>query len=215
MSEEEEQVQEGGERARVFTPESPSGVTALVLGGEVQLTEADVEISERLASLGALVFARALSRDGATLSDREATAMATEELSGLIATEGVEPDAVVLAGVGRGGTVAVLCACRIDGAALVLDLGGPLIYRELDEGRSVQPLEMLLNLSAPLFMAFGEEVSDEDRGWVEASLSQFARTYDIVTVPVAGSALFSADSDVDEPVWEAAKAFLQLHLETL
>ncbi len=215
MSEEEEQGQEGGERARVFTPESPSGVTALVLGGEVQLTEADVEISERLASLGALVFARALSRDGATLSDREATAMATEELSGLIATEGVEPDAVVLAGVGRGGTVAVLCACRIDGAALVLDLGGPLIYRELDEGRSVQPLEMLLNLSAPLFMAFGEEVSDEDRGWVEASLSQFARTYDIVTVPVAGSALFSADSDVDEPVWEAAKAFLQLHLETL
>ena len=215
MSEEEEQVQEGGERARVFTPESPSGVTALVLGGEVQLTEADVEISERLASLGALVFARALSRDGATLSDREATAMATEELSGLIATEGVEPDAVVLAGVGRGGTVAVLCACRMDGAALVLDLGGPLIYRELDEGRSVQPLEMLLNLSAPLFMAFGEEVSEEDRGWVEASLSQFARTYDIVTVPVAGSALFSADSDVDEPVWEAAKAFLQLHLETL
>ena len=213
MSEEEEQVQEGGERARVFTPDSPSGVAALVLGGEVQLTEADVEISERLASLGALVFARALSRDGAALSDREATAMATEELSGLIATEGVEPDAVVLAGVGRGGTVAVLCACRMDGAALVLDLGGPLIYRELDEGRSVQPLEMLLNLSAPLFMAFGEEVSDEDRGWVEASLSQFARTYDIVTAPVAGSALFSAESDVDEPVWEAARAFLQLHLE--
>ena len=214
MSEEEDQGQEGGERARVFTPESPSGVTALVLGGEVQLTEADVEISKRLASLGALVFARALSRDGAALSDREATAMATEELSGLIATEGVEPDAVVLAGVGRGGTVAVLCACRMDGAALVLDIGGPLIYRELDEGRSVQPLEMLLNLSAPLFMAFGEEVSAEDRGWVEASLSQFARTYDIVTTPVAGSALFSADSDVDEPVWEAAKAFLQLHLET-
>jgi dienelactone hydrolase len=212
MSEEEEQGQEGGERARVFTPESPSGVTALVLGGEVQLTEADVALSERLASLGALVFARALSRDGATLSDREATAMATEELSGLIATEGVEPDAIVLAGVGRGGTVAVLCACRMDGAALVLDIGGPLIYRELDEGRSVQPLEMLLNLSAPLFMAFGEEVSDEDRSWVEASLSQFARTYDIVTTPVAGSTLFSADSDVDEPVWDAAKAFLQLHL---
>jgi len=214
MSQEEEQGQEGGERARVFTPESPSGVTALVLGGEVQLTEADVALSERLASLGALVFVRALSRDGVALSDREATALATEELSSLIATEGVEPDAVVLAGVGRGGTVAVLCACRMDGAALVLDLGGPLIYRELDEGRSVQPLEMLLNLSAPLFMAFGEEVSAEDRGWVEASLSQFARTYDIVTVPVAGSALFSADSDVDEPVWEAAKAFLQLHLET-
>jgi len=213
MSEEEDQGQEGGERARVFTPESPSGVTALVLGGEVQLTEADVEISERLASLGALVFARALSRDGAALSDREATALATEELSGLIATEGVEPDAVVLAGVGRGGTVAVLCACRMDGAALVLDLGGPLIYRELDEGRSVQPLEMLLNLSAPLFMAFGEEVSAEDRGWVEASLSQFARTYDIVTTSVAGSALFSADSDADEPVWEAARAFLQLHLD--
>jgi hypothetical protein len=73
---------------------------------------------------------------------------------------------------------------------------------------------MLLNLSAPLFMAFGEEVSTEDRGWVEASLSQFARTYDIVTTPVAGSALFSADSEADEPVWEAAKAFLQLHLET-
>ena len=215
MSQEEEQGQEGGERARVFTPESPSGVTAVVLGGEVQLTEADVALSERLASLGAFVFVRALSRDGVALSDREATALATEELSSLIATEGVEPDAVVLAGVGRGGTVAVLCACRMDGAALVLDLGGPLIYRELDEGRSVQPLEMLLNLSAPLFMAFGEEVSDEDRGWVEASLSQFARTYDIVTVPVAGSALFSADSDVDEPVWEAAKAFLQLHLETL
>ena len=213
MSEEEQRVGEEGERERVFTPASPSGVTALVLGAEVQLTEADVELATRLASLGMLVFARALSRDGATLSDREATAMATEELSALIATEGVEPDAVVLAGVGRGGTVAVLCACRVDGAALVLDIGGPLIYAELDEGRSVQPLEMLLNLSTPLFMAFGEEVSDQDRGWIESSLSQFARTYDIVTAPVAGSALFSAESDVDEPVWEATKAFLQLHLE--
>ena len=40
MSEEEQRVGEEGERERVFTPESPSGVTALVLGAEVQLTEA-------------------------------------------------------------------------------------------------------------------------------------------------------------------------------
>jgi pimeloyl-ACP methyl ester carboxylesterase len=212
MSEGEDQIE--SDHARVFTPHSPSGVTALVLGGDVKLSLADLSLSERLAADGALVFARALSNEGEPLSDREATAMATEELSALIETEGVEPDAVVLAGVGRGGTLAVLCACRMDGAALVLDLGGPLIYKELDEGRSVQPLEMLLNLSAPLFMAFGEEVSDEERGWVESSLSQFARTYDIFTATVAGSELFKGAADIDEPVWEAAKAFLQLHLET-
>jgi hypothetical protein len=63
-------------------------------------------------------------------------------------------------------------------------------------------------------MAFGEEVSDEERGWVESSLSQFARTYDIFTATVAGSELFKGAADIDEPVWEAAKAFLQLHLET-
>jgi len=200
--------------ARVFTPGEANGVTALVFGGGVELEPADIALSERFARWGALALAQPLSRDGEALSDRDATAMATAALASLRERDGVDPEQVVLAGLGRGGTLAVLCACRVDGAAAVLDLGGPLIYRTLDETRSVQPLEMLLNLSAPLFMAFGTEVSAEDRGWVEQALSQFARTYNVEPLSTEGSALFTTDEAVTETTWEAALAFLQLHLET-
>jgi len=212
---EEIEDDEGHElRARVFTPKESSGATALVLGGGVELEPADIALAERLSSEGLLAHVCALSRDGERLSDRDATQMATAELSKIQSADGVDPGSVVLAGCGRGGTLAVLCACRMDGAAVVLDFGGPLVYPTLDEERSVQPLEMLLNLSAPLFMAFGDDVSAEDRSWVEQALSQFARTYNIVTPSTAGSALFTTDGAATETTWEAAKAFLQLHLET-
>ncbi len=200
--------------ARVFTPGEPNGVTALVFGGAKELESADLALSERFAAWGALAVALPLAREGEALSDRDATAMATAALSDVLGREGIDPERVVLAGCGRGGTLAVLCACRVDGAAAVLDLGGPLVYPTLDEARSVQPLEMLLNLSAPLFMAFGTEVSAEDRGWVEQALSQFARTYNVEPLSTEGSALFSTDEDATETTWEAAMAFLQLHLET-
>ena len=200
--------------ARVFTPGEPNGVTALVFGGGKALEPADIALSARFAAWGALALALPLCRDGEALSDRDATAMATAALASVLEREGVDPERVVLAGCGRGGTLAVLGACRVDGAACVLDLGGALVYPTLDEARSVQPLEMLLNLSAPLFMAFGTEVSAEDRGWVEQSLSQFARTYNIEPLSTEGSALFTTDEAATETTWEAAMAFLQLHLET-
>ena len=212
MTEGQEGVEELG--ARVFTPGEPNGVTALEFGGGTELEPADIALSERFAAWGAFAVALPLSRDGEALSDRDATAMATAALTEVLGLEGVDPERLVLAGSGRGGTLAVLCACRMDGAAAVLDLGGPLVYPTLDEMRSVQPLEMLLNLSAPLFMAFGTEVSAEDRGWVEEALLQFARTYNIEPLSTEGSALFTTDEAATETTWEAATAFLQLHLET-
>lgn len=198
----------------VFTPEEANGVTALVFSGEGTLSAADRALCERFAVWGAQALAAPLSREGEVVSDRDATSLATAALKEALARDDVDPELLVLAGLGRGGTLAVLCACRADGAACVLDLGGPLIYRTLDESRSVQPLEMLLNLSAPLFMAFGEEVSEEERGWVEQTLSQFARTYNIEPLSAGGDALFSTDEAATETTWEAATAFLQLHLET-
>ena len=56
MSEGEDQIE--SDCARVFTPQSPSGVTALVLGGDVKLSLADLSLSERLAADGALVLQR-------------------------------------------------------------------------------------------------------------------------------------------------------------
>ena len=209
-------MSEGGDELseQVFTPSESNGVTALVFGGAEELEPADLALSERFAAWGALTVAIPLAREGEALSDRDATAMATAALTDVLGREGVDPERVVLAGLGRGGTLAVLCACRVDGAAAVLDLGGPLVYPTLDEARSVQPLEMLLNLSAPLFMAFGTEVSAEDRGWVEQALSQFARTYNVEPLSTEGSALFTTDEAATETTWEAAKTFLQLHLET-
>jgi len=200
--------------SRVFTPSAPSGVTALVFGGGAELEPADLALSERFSAWGALTVACHLGRDGEVLSDRDATAMATAALSELLARDGVDRERDEIAGCGRGGTLAVLCACRMDGAGAVLDLGGPLVYQTLDEMRSVQPLEMLLNLSAPLFVAFGTEVSAEERGWVEQALSQFARTYNIEPLSAEGSALFTTDEAATETTWEAATAFLQIHLET-
>ena len=199
---------------QTITPSDANGVTALVFGGEGALSAADLALCERFAAWGALTLGLPLSKDGEALSDRDATSLATAALEETLARDDVDPERLVLAGLGRGGTLAVLCACRRDGAACVLDLGGPLIYPTLDESRSVQPLEMLLNLSAPLFMAFGVEVSEEDRGWVEQALSQFARTYNIEPLSAGGDALFSTDEAATETTWEAATAFLQLHLET-
>jgi|ETNmetMinimDraft_18_1059904.scaffolds.fasta_scaffold111544_1 hypothetical protein len=60
-------------------------------------------------------------------------------------------------------------------------------------------------------MALGEEVSAEDRGWVEEALSRFARTYNIEPLSTEGSALFTTG----EAANEVAMASLQLHLKTL
>ena len=101
--------------SRVFTPSAPSGVTALVFGGGAELEPADLALSERFSAWGALTVACHLGRDGEVLSDRDATAMATAALSELLARDGVDRERVVIAGCGRGGTLAVLCACRMDG----------------------------------------------------------------------------------------------------
>ena len=89
--------------ARVFTPGEANGVTALVFGGGVELEPADIALSERFARWGALALAQPLSRDGEALSDRDATAMATAALASLRERDGVDPEQVVLAGLGRGG----------------------------------------------------------------------------------------------------------------
>ena len=57
-------------------------------------------------------------------------------------------------------------------------------------------------------MALGEEVSAEDRGWVEEALSRLVRTYNIEPLSAEGSALFSMDAAATETTWEAATGSL-------
>ena len=106
----------------VFTPEEANGVTALVFSGEGTLSAADRALCERFAAWGAQALAAPLSREGEVVSDRDATSLATAALKEVLARDDVDPELLVLAGLGRGGTLAVLCACRADGAACVLDL---------------------------------------------------------------------------------------------
>ena len=93
-------------------------------------------------------------------------------------------ESLVAIGAGEGGTRAFLLGCMSSLPQAVINIEGPLIRSELSREQPFQPLEMALNLSCPLLAIYGEESSalgPQDRAYSSEVLSQFARTFDIVT----------------------------------
>lgn len=220
---------------------------AIVLVHEVFGVDAHIEdVARRLAREGFAVLAPDLwSREGVpgpVPSEREpAPTWSAEQvraavqgssdrrvlgdLEGALAWLAQQPDidAGKLAAVGfcMGGNHAYQLGCASRRVACVVDFYGRLVYGELNAAKPIQPLELALNLSAPLLAFFGERDSTIPPEHVERfrrALAQGAKDFEIVTYPNAGHgffndtrATFRAEEAAD--AWRRTLSFLRERLE--
>ena len=139
----------------------------------------------------------------------------------LAARSEVDPERIGTVGFCLGGKLAFLLGCRSTQIAAVVDFYGRVAYEELDADHPIQPLEMALNLSAPVLAFFGEEdasIPPEHLARMREVLSQFAVHFDIVTFPGAGHGFFNDSRDSHHPeaaleAWMRTTAFLREWLE--
>lgn len=220
-------------------PEGEAGGTGVILIHDVFGLDAHMrEVSARLATAGHAVLAPDLfSREGqsesapeasaqereareSSLCDREVLADLEAALDALAENPGVDRDRVAAMGLGMGGRLAYLLGCTSTRVAAVVNLCGPVVYSELSAARPVQPLEMALNLGAPLLGLFGEGADSPSRGDAErlrGVLSQFAKDFDIFTYPRAGHGFLDRhrgeyDADAAADAWERILGFLDENL---
>lgn len=156
--------------------------------------EAALDLAHGVLPEGCVAFVTALAAtapgeagsDARGLADRAACARLDDLVDHLAEDPLLDGERAAIVGLGRGGTLAYLFAChssRVTGAA---SLGGPLTYPELGPARPVQPLELALNLGCPLLWVCAQDdpaTPAAAREGARALLSQFARTFDIVTLP--------------------------------
>jgi dienelactone hydrolase len=125
-------------------------------------------------------------------SDRPALRAISEALDALTARPDVDEERVAVLGLERGATLSFLRACQSGGVAALALWGGELVRDTLDAERPFQPLEMALGLEAPLLAHVGglTPAGAEARlEHIRATLSQFARRFDIVAHARAGELL--------------------------
>jgi dienelactone hydrolase len=123
---------------------------------------------------------------GAARADRARTAELEAALGALAQDPQVQPELVAIVGIGALGAQAFLCACASRRAAAVVVVCGALVHAALDAEHPVQPLDMLLNLSAPALIVHAEE--DERCGTAQASsavarIERALRSAERVAVP--------------------------------
>jgi len=153
--------------------------------------------------------------------DRQRLADTALVLRALRERPDVDAERVAALGCGVGGTLAYLLGCHSDGLEAVVDVGGGLVYPELDARRPMQPLEMALNLSAPLLFVHGtldENVPTAHVRDLERTLDQFAKRCETVAVGGVGPDFFRpAAAGYDEAavrtVLERTLAFLRSELD--
>jgi hypothetical protein len=168
------------------------------------------EARETCANLADMGLATALVELEAAIPDRQASAQINAAAEELTELKGVREDGIGSLGVGRGATWALLAACeRSRVGALVLIDPHP-VYGDLDADHPVQPLEMLLNLDAPMLCVYRSGVVPEPERLVLHERAQaFARTFEILDLPSSppDAALFSST-----PERSALSAFLDDYL---
>ncbi len=152
--------------------------------------------------------------DRRALSDLEAAAAA------LVERAGVDPERAAALGFGAGGTLALLFGCASTRVAAAVLFCGRVVYPELSAAKPIQPLELALNLGAPLLACFGERdpsTPPEDVARLRTALSQFSKDFDIVTYPGAAHGFMREggggyDAAAAADAWRRALAFLEERL---
>lgn len=179
------------------------------------------ELARALTTAGvavALPDLRAVAEEEPT--DDEALGALESAARALGEDERVDADRVGVLGAGRGGTLAFLLGCRSRRLGAVVDVAGPIVYPELSRARPTQPLEMALNLDAPLLALFGAEDPATSPADVEALREACARGFKYAEIEVfpapagffhAGRPGYHAASA--ERAWARILEFLGEHFE--
>lgn len=153
------------------------------------------------------------------------------ELEAILAAAAEHPaldaERLAVVGLGGGGTLGLVLACQSRRVEAVASLGGRIVLPALSGERPMQPLEMLLNLGAPLLGVFGSEdpaSPPEAIAALEAKLEQFARAYELELLPGRGMRPYleaggleadgQAEGSVAEPLVSRVAGFLHEALET-
>ena len=148
---------------------------------------------ERFASLGFEVSAPCVHKadeEGVYAPDREVQSKLETALTELGEREATDADRLGVIGFGDGGTHAFLLGCASTELAAVAIFDSPIVYPELSKEQPIQPLEMALNLSAPLLAVYSSVPSaaaDADVDQLHQVGSQFAKDFDIVSCANASS----------------------------
>jgi len=215
----------GGEALRALlvrpqgaAPEPRRGV--VLVHGERGLDALVSGAAARLARAGCAVLAPELSAGAAGLSDRRALGHLERAAGALVERAAVDPERVAALGFASGGTLAFLFGCASTRVAAVVDFHGALVYPELSAEQPVQPLELALNLGAPLLAFFGESdpsIPPAHVARLRTALSQFAKDFDIVTYPGATHGFMDERSDgydaaAAADAWQRTLAFLEERL---
>ena len=159
-----------------------SSAPGVLVLAEERCAESVRELRQRCEAAGWLVEAPLLS-ERALADDRAAVAELVGRRDALVRA-GADPARLALAGFGRGGTVAFLCACAWRVRATV-DVEGPVVHATLSKERPIQPLELALNFEGALLVVRAPEsvLSDEELVHLEARLSSAGRPCAIVVAP--------------------------------
>ncbi len=189
--------------------EDPRGVLLVPDGGGREGLEPFLRsVAQRLAEGGFVVLAPDLraswSEDRRTLADLDAGA------AFLAREAGVDARRTAACGFGRGGTLAFLFGCTRSRVGAVLMFAAPLRYPELSAAHPNQPLELALNLDAPLLAFFGTDDRNVPAVDVESlrdTLQAGGKHFEIVSRPGIGPRFLDAPSAPD--VWERTLGFLR------
>ncbi len=152
----------------------------------------------------------------AQLPDRRAAADLAAAAEYLAQLPEVGPQRVAAIGFCMGGTQAFLLACKSQHLSAVVSCYGRICYPDLSETRPVQPLELALNIEAPLLAVFGDldsSIPAQDIAALEAALGRFARPLEVLRFPEADhgfmNPLRGAYREADaEAAWQRVLAFL-------
>lgn len=153
----------------------------------------------------------------ASLPDRRSLADLDAGAEFLGSRPGVDARRIGVLGFCMGGTLAFLLGCTSRRIAAVVDFYGRIQYAELSAAKPGQPLELALNLTAPLCAFFGERdasIPPEHIERLRRTLEQFGREAQIHVFPGADHGYFNDtrgryDERAARASWALALAFLR------
>ncbi len=145
-------------RGALRVPERADQVPAVLLVHLREAFEPEIErIAQDVVDAGFAALALERPAAGVELSDRDALRAIESALEALAREERVDAARMAVVGLGEAGTLAFLAGCASRRVAAVVDAGGSLERGELSSRHPIEPLELALNLGAPVLVLFGAE----------------------------------------------------------